>query len=176
MEISLEAIISFIGLFIGGTGIGSLFTIRYQRKKAKSEAEQAEKEAKKAEAEANQAAVQTAKDIQDTYDRMMKAQNEHFEEQQKYINEIREDRQHLRQERNEWRDRYNSLADEVDGLKRGQARQGRQLEAMRPFMCGDLSCKVRQRVTTSDPEALERTIHNNEHPQHDIEPLQEADL
>jgi hypothetical protein len=41
MEITLEAIISFIGLFVGG-GAGAFFTWRYQRKKAKAEAEQAE--------------------------------------------------------------------------------------------------------------------------------------
>ena len=38
MEITLEAIISFIGLFVGG-GAGAFFTWRYQKKKAKAEAE-----------------------------------------------------------------------------------------------------------------------------------------
>ena len=36
MEITLEAIISFIGLFIGGGG-GAFFMWRYQKKKAKAE-------------------------------------------------------------------------------------------------------------------------------------------
>jgi hypothetical protein len=48
MEITLEAIISFIGLFIGGGG-GAFFTWRYMRRKAKAEAVQAETEAKEKE-------------------------------------------------------------------------------------------------------------------------------
>ena len=36
MEITLEAIISFIGLFVGG-GAGAFFTWRWQKKKAKAE-------------------------------------------------------------------------------------------------------------------------------------------
>ena len=46
MEITLEAIISFIGLFVGG-GAGAFFTWRYQKKKAKAEAETAEIDAAK---------------------------------------------------------------------------------------------------------------------------------
>ena len=46
MEITLEAIISLIGLFVGGGG-GAFFTWRYMRRKAKAEAIQAEIEAAK---------------------------------------------------------------------------------------------------------------------------------
>ena len=56
MEITLEAIISFIGLFIGGGG-GAFFMWRYQKKKAKAEAESAE--------------IDAAKDLQDMYQQML---------------------------------------------------------------------------------------------------------
>jgi hypothetical protein len=69
----------------------------------------------------------------------------------------------------EFRDFRRKSEDDMDALKRTQARQGRMIEAMRPFMCGDLKCPNRQRVTTLDAEALERTIHINEE-QKDIEP------
>ena len=45
MEISLEAIISIVGLIFGGGGIGALITWRYQKKKARDEAKQAVAEA-----------------------------------------------------------------------------------------------------------------------------------
>ena len=44
MEITLEAIISFIGLFISG-GAGAFFTWKWQQCKAKAEAETAEEQA-----------------------------------------------------------------------------------------------------------------------------------
>ena len=43
MEITLEAIISLIGLFVGGGG-GAFFTWRYLRRKAKAEAVTADDE------------------------------------------------------------------------------------------------------------------------------------
>ena len=51
MEITLEAIISVIGLLAGGTGIGGFFVWKYTKRKAQAEAKQAEAEAAKAEAE-----------------------------------------------------------------------------------------------------------------------------
>ena len=46
MEITLDAIISLVGLFVGGGG-GAFFTWRYMRRKAKAEAVQAEVDAAK---------------------------------------------------------------------------------------------------------------------------------
>ena len=46
MEITLEAIISLIGLFLGGTGIGGFIYWRQSKRKAEAEAKLAEAEAK----------------------------------------------------------------------------------------------------------------------------------
>ena len=167
MEITLEAIISFLGLFIGGGG-GAFFTWRYMRRKAKAEAVTAE--------------VDAAKDMQDMYQQMLQDAKTDREDRRQQVEELRQERDHYKNERNEYREQLSKLTDEfrdfrrkseddMDALKRTQARQGRMIEAMRPFMCGDLKCPNRQRVTTLDAEALERTIHINE--QKDIDPYNE---
>ena len=166
MEITLEAIISFIGLFIGG-GAGAFFTWRYQKQKAKAEAESAE--------------IDAAKDLQDMYQQMLADSKADREDRKTQIEELRHERDHYKNDRNEYRDMLMKRDEEfrkfriqteeqLDMLRRNQARQGRMIEAMRPFMCGDLKCPHRQRVTTLDAEALERTIHVNEN---NIEPNNE---
>ena len=163
MEIPVESIISIVGLLFGGGGIGVFFTWRYQRKKAKAEAEQAEAEAKQKEAEAEKAkyeAIQSAagatKEIQDSYQQLladMKADREeqrsYAEEQKQYIRELKEDRQHLRRERDELRDRQDKLEEDVRSLQRDVARNGRMVEAMRPFLCGRSKCPDRTAVVVS---------------------------
>lgn len=132
MEITLDAIISLIGLFLGGGG-GAFFTWRYMRRKAKAEAQQAE--------------VDTAKDKQEYYQRM--------------IDDVAKDRDYYKQERDEVRERMDKMAhsfmdwrmeadkDRMD-MKMEIARLGRKVELMAPFMCGDLQCKLRKRVVLSD--------------------------
>jgi predicted RNase H-like nuclease (RuvC/YqgF family) len=145
MEITLEAIISFIGLFVGG-GAGAFFTWRYQRKKAKAEAEQAE--------------VDAEKDKQDYYQQLLEDYKSHHEE-------LRSEREHYKNERNELRDKVEKMDAEMRNMKRlwtdkeietdrKIAQLGRRVEAMRPFLCGDLKCKKRQLVTISDNEANEK--------------------
>ena len=178
MEITLEAIISLIGLFIGGTGIGGFFYWRQSKRKA--EAKLAEAEAKLKEAEVEKAKIETAKERQDYYQQLAKDLAEDREDRKRQNDELRQERDHYKNERNEYREQLSKLTDEfrdfrrkseddMDALKRTQARQGRMIEAMRPFMCGDLKCPNRQRVTTLDAEALERTIHINEE-QNEIDP------
>ena len=141
MEITLEAIISFIGLFVGG-GAGAFFTWRYQRKKAKAEAMQAE--------------VDAEKDKQDYYQQLLEDYKSHHEE-------LRSEREHYKNERNDLRDKVEKMDEEVRSMKklwvdkeiemdRKIAQLGRRVEAMRPFLCGDLKCKKRQLVTLSDHE------------------------
>ena len=132
MEITLDAIISLVGLFLGGGG-GAFFTWRYMRRKAKAEAQQAE--------------VDTAKDKQEYYQRM--------------IDDVAKDRDYYKQERDEVRERMDKMAhsfmdwrmeadkDRMD-MKMEIARLGRKVELMAPFMCGDLQCKLRKRVVLSD--------------------------
>ena len=165
MEITLEAIISLVGLFIGGGG-GAFFTWRYLRRKAKAEAVTAE--------------VDAAKDMQDMYQQMLQDAKTDREDRRQQVEELREERDHYKRDRNELREQLEKLTknvsewkqtsdERIQDLQRQVARNGRQLESMRPFMCGDLRCPNRQRVTTLDAEALERTIHINEE-QQDIDP------
>ena len=144
MEITLEAIISFIGLFVGG-GAGAFFTWRYQRKKAKAEAMQAE--------------VNAEKDKQDYYQQLLEDYKSHHEE-------LRSEREHYKNERNDLRDKVEKMDEEVRSMKklwvdkeiemdRKIAQLGRRVEAMRPFLCGDLKCKKRQLVQVLDKEKSE---------------------
>ena len=176
MEITLEAIISLIGLFLGGTGIGGFFYWKQSKRKAIAEAKLAEAEAKLKEAEVEKAKIEAAKERQDYYQQLAKDLAEDREDRKRQNDELRQERDHYKNERNEYREQLSKLTDEfrdfrrkseddMDALKRTQARQGRMIEAMRPFMCGDLKCPNRQRVTTLDAEALERTIHINEEQQ-----------
>ena len=176
MEITLEGIISLIGLFIGGTGIGGFFYWKQSKRKAIAEAKLAEAEAKLKETEVEKAKIETAKEQQDYYQQLAK---DLAEDRERQNDELRQERDHYKNERNEYREQLSKLTDEfrdfrrkseddMDALKRTQDRQGRMIDAMRPFMCGDLKCPNRQRATTLDAEALERTIHINE--QKDIDP------
>lgn len=156
MEITLDAIISLVGLFLGGGG-GAFFTWRYMRRKAKAEAQQAE--------------VDTAKDKQEYYQRM--------------IDDVAKDRDYYKQERDEVRERMDKMAhsfmdwrieadkDRMD-MKMQIAQLGRKVAAMAPFMCGDLTCKARQRVTVSaDGEAKKARQPKQKT---DVEPIEQEAL
>ena len=146
MEITLEAIISAIGLLTGG-GFGAFFTWRWQRKKAKAEAKTAE--------------IDAAKDLQDMYQQMLTDAKADREDRKAQIEELRQERDHYKQDRNELRERMEQMARsfmdwriEADNdrseMKLSIAKLGRKVEMMAPFMCGDLSCKLRKRVVLSE--------------------------
>ena len=188
MEITLEAIISLITLFVGGGGVCGFFFWRQMKRQKEAEAKLAEAEAKLKEAEVRKAEIEANKEQQDYYQQLAKDLAEDREDRKRQNDELRAERDHYKNERNDYRDmlaqrdeefrKFRIMTEEqLDMLRRNQARQGRMIEAMRPFMCGDLRCPNRQRVTTSDAEALERTIHINEKPEaEDIEPLDPSEL
>lgn len=139
MEITLEAIISLVGLFVGGGG-GAFFTWKWMRKKAKAEAMQAE--------------VDAEKDKQDYYQQLLEDYKAHHDE-------LRSEREHYKNERNELRDKVEKMDAEMRNMKRlwtdkeietdrKIAQLGRRVEAMRPFLCGDLKCKKRKLVTVGE--------------------------
>ena len=153
MEITLEAIISLIGLFVGG-GAGAFFTWKYQRKKAKAEAVTAE--------------VDAAKDMQDMYQQMLEDAKRDREDRREQVEELRADRDHYKQERNELREKMEQLTRsfmdwrlEADNdrskMKMDIAKLGRKVETMVPFMCGNLACKERQRVVLSEDGTVKNT-------------------
>ena len=150
MEITLDAIISLLGLFVGGGG-GAFFTWRYLRRKAKAEAVTAE--------------IDATKDMQDMYQQMLEDAKKDREDRREQVDELRADRDHYKQERNELREKMEQLTRsfldwriEADNdrskMKMDIAKLGRKVETMVPFMCGDLNCKLRQRVTLSDDGTL----------------------
>ena len=155
MEITLEAIISLIGLFVGGGG-GAFFTWRYMRRKAKAEAMSAE--------------VEAAKEKQEYY--------------RGIIEDVSKDRDYYKQERDEIRERMDKMAHsfmdwrmEADKdrmeMKMQIAKLGRKVETMVPFMCGDLQCKLRKRVVLSDDGTPKNQRSKK---QSDVEPIEQEAL
>ena len=170
MEISIDTIIAIAGLFIGGGG-GAFFTWRWQRKKAKAEAASAE--------------VDAAKELQDMYQQMLSDAKADREDRRAQNDELRAERDHYKNDRNELREQMEKLSrsvaewksnadEERDNLKRTVARLGRKVDAMAPFMCGDLSCKLRQRVTISDDGEVKTKRVSRQHK--DIDTIDQQDL
>lgn len=141
MEITLDTILSIVGLLLGGSGIGAFFTWRWVRRKAKAEAQTAE--------------VNMAKEVQDIYQQALKDMDEEVADKNRIIKELREDRDHYRQMYNETTRRQDQTDEKLRDLQRQVARNGRMVEAMRPFLCADLGCPNRRRVTLSDTEGLD---------------------
>ena len=168
MDISIDTWITLAGLLLGGGGIGAVITWRYQRKRALAEAKQAEAEAEKAKYEAMQANAQLIKEIQASYQQMtadlktnLDTQQEYNEEQKQYIQELKDDRQHLRKERDDQRAQIEHLTrtmrewknasdEKIRNLQERVARNGRQIECMRPLLCGREGCALRVPVAVGD--------------------------
>ena len=133
MEITLDSIIGILGLLFGGGALGGIFTWRWQRKKAKAEAQTEE--------------VNMAKAVQDTYQEMLEDKNKEVADNQRLIAELREDRDHYKKGYVEMRDEVEKLSKdfydfkrdteaERQKMKRDIARNTRIAESSRPFMCG----------------------------------------
>ena len=144
MEITLEAIISLVGLITGG-GAGAFFTWKWQQRKAKAEAETAE--------------VDAAKELQDMYQQMLADAKSDREDRKAQMQDLRQERDHYKNDRNELRDRLDKMDEKMRDLQLEVARNGRQIEMMRPFICTDLSCKLRKRGNISEIEAT-KVKHN----------------
>lgn len=188
MEITLEAIISLIGIIVGGGSIGGFLFWKQTKKKAIAEAKLAEAEAKLKEAEARKAEIEADKEGQDYYQQLAKDLAEDREDRKRQNGELRAERDHYK----ESRDNYRNLAEKfesemrqmrkdyekereqtnnrMDDQDRKIARMGNQIATMRPFQCGDLKCKKRVRVTIAECEEIEKTIRP-ETKQHDIDPI-----
>lgn len=139
-----DSISNILSLLFGGSLI-SIVTWRFARRKAAAEAKQAEAAAKQAEADAKKAEAEAMLEKQNYYQQM--------------ADDMAKDRDYYKKDRDEYRDRLDTLSrnvmewkrttdDTIEDLRRKVARNGRQIEMMRPFMCGDLKCKKRVRVTS----------------------------
>lgn len=165
----LSSIPDIVSLLFGGSLI-SIVTWKFARMKAAAEAKEAEAKAKQAEAEAKKAEAEAMKEKQDYYQQM--------------ADDLAKDRDYYKQERNEYRQTIKSYDERIDSLERAVARNGRMVEAMRPFMCADLSCKLRKRVVISENGEIEKKTGkkkaNGTAPvgicNGDIEPIDSKDL
>lgn len=176
MEITLESIISLLGLFVGGGG-GCFFTWRWMNRRARAEAKEKEAEAKSAE-------VDMAQKVQDTYQQMLEDKQKEVDDNHRLISELREDRDHYKQDRNELRNQLDKLMkdfydfkreteDERQKMKSDIARNTRIAESSRPFMCGLApDCAKCVPVIISDEGTVKPGKKGKKSPQ-DIEPCNE---
>lgn len=165
----LTNIPDWLSLLFGGSLI-SVVTWRFARQKAAAEAKEAEAKAKQAEAEAEKAKAEALMEKQNYYQQM--------------ADDLAKDRDYYKKDRDEQREKLDKLTRSVmdwkretdqtiDDLRRQVARNGRQMEAMRPFMCADLKCKKRQLVARLEDVAVKA---NDGIQQQDIEPLKQEEL
>ena len=104
-------------------------------------------------------------------------------------------RDRYKKERDELRDRFERLEDSLRKMRneyqtekaetdRKISQLGRKVEAMRPFLCGDLLCKKRQRVAILDGEDADtqkpakpmKTGKAKAAEPQDIEPIKSSEL
>ena len=173
MEITIDSIIGILGLLFGGGAVGGIFTWRWQRAKAKTEAKSAE--------------VDMAQKVQDTYQQILDDKQKEVEDNHRLIAELREDRDHYKKGYAEFRDQVdqlqkefrefkNSTEDERNKMKSDIARYGRILECMRPSLCGRDGCAIRVPVTISPSGEIETTLRpTQQKPQHDSQDISYID-
>lgn len=174
MEISVDTIVTFLSLLIGGGSLGGVFVWRYTKRKAAAEAKTAE--------------VDMAQKVQDTYQQMLDDKNKEVDDNHRLIEELRQDRDRYKKDRDELQGQLSKLSadiqewkkksnEEMIELRRMQARQGRQLEAVRPFICSDLTCKKRMRGIISDAGDIDnKDVVSPNQEKSDIEPINNNDL
>ena len=143
----------------------------------------AEKEAK-AKAEAENAEIDAAKELQGMYQTMLTDANTWLKDAHDKVEGLRAERDHYKQDRDELREKMEKLQRSVIEWKRSAeedrsdmkmqiAKLGRKVELMAPFMCGDLTCKLRQRVIISD-DGVVKTAKSKKTA--DIEPIEQEAL
>lgn len=167
MEITFDSIINLFGLFIGGGSIVSLVTWKIARRKAVAEAKQAEAVATQAEAEAKKAEAEALQEKQNYY--------------QQIIDDLVKDRDYYKTDRDEQRDRLDKLTssvmewkqiseDERMKMKNDINMLRRQIDCIRPLLCGKEGCLLRVPVDVNE-DVLARTAGKRE-----IEPIGMKDM
>ena len=146
MEITLEAIISLVGLFVGGGG-GAFFTWRWMNRKAKAEAVSAE--------------VDATKEMQGLYKQMLNDANEYLEDARSKVEGLRQERDHYKQDRDELREKVEKLTKLFYELKTESEKERSQLridisklqsqiKGILPLTCTVPDCKLRQMLVLED--------------------------
>ena len=177
MEITLESIISLVGLLLGGTGIGGFFFWKQKKRKELAEARLAEAEAKLKEAEAKNAEVDNVKSMQEAYEKMFEQVNAYLEDATKKVEGYRKEKEYYKNALEEQREEMKKLSKQVydiqvDGArKRGELQMSinqlkAQMRNIAPLTCGVLQCKLRQPVIISEDGEVDIDPASP----HDIEP------
>ena len=146
MEITLDAVISIIGLFVGGGG-GAFFMWKWQQRKAKAEAESAE--------------IDAAKEMQGLYKQMLNDANEYLEDARQKVDGLRQERDHYKQDRDELREKVEKLTKLFYELKTESEKERSQLridisklqsqiKGILPLTCTVPDCKLRQMLVLED--------------------------
>lgn len=139
MDFSFDTIVNLATLFLGGGG-GAFFTWRYLRQQEKAKA-------KEAEANAVSAETSAVKEVQDVYQQLIADMKADRNEQKVYIQELKDDRRNLREDRDGLRERQDKMEEQIRDLQKDVDRNGRQLECLRPLLCGRRDCQDRLTVT-----------------------------
>ena len=98
----------------------------------------ADGEAKQAQAQAQQMALEAVKTLQDVYDRTISRLNTDRDELQGYVTKLKDEREELLARIDKTEAVVRNLQDEVSSNRRA-------VEALRPFLCYDLTCRKRVR-------------------------------
>ena len=70
--------------------------------------------------------------------------------------DLAEDRDHFRQDRNELRERIDKTESLVRELQEQVSENRREIDMMRPFLCGVLGCKLRKPVAISEAPSADK--------------------
>ena len=168
MEITLDALVSLLGLFVGGGG-GAFFMWKWQRRKAKAEAKTAE--------------VDAAKELQDLYQQMLADAKTDREDRKAQNEELRQERDHYKNDRNELREQMKKFEGEISAMKEDSIElrlKIQQLNArvatMVPLLCGRRGCKDREFVTISADGVAEPAKKKPSKKQTEIEPIKNEEI
>ena len=152
MEITIDSIIGILGLLFGGGALGGIFTWRWQRKKAKAEADSAE--------------VDTVKNMQEAYDKMFQQVNNYLEDATKKVEGLRHERDYYKNDRDDLRTRIEKMEKKQYELQREVTRALSLAESLRPFVCTRMDCQLRVRGVITDvpeiPQAAGEIEPNND--------------
>lgn len=136
-NMDISAIILAIIGFLSGSGGAWWLTTKALRRKANGEATQTEADGWKS--------------MQDVYQQTISDIKSYCDDIRQERDKIIEEKNTLRKENESLLKKLNEFGEQILDLKEKVARQGRQIEAIRPFVCGFVACMNRTKVEIDEP-------------------------
>ena len=127
---TMDWLISACSILFGG---GVAWLVFWKQSKNKLDGE-----AKQAQAQAQQMALEAVKTLQEVYDRTISRLNTDRDELQGYVTKLKDEREELLARIDKTEAVVRNLQDDVSSNRRA-------VEALRPFLCYDLTCRKRVR-------------------------------